>query len=109
MDYTTDSATAQRTNDYYIISPTEKQISYALKIASLKVMGIPDEVLTNRFMLSRWIDANKSPTSTGRFSNYPSSKQVSLAERIARLKRSFVPHECFRDRKRMSRWIDDNR
>lgn len=86
---------------------TEKQIVYAMSLATKRHIKLPEGITLNRAALSRWIDANKAPQS--RFDHYPSSKQVAFAERIARLKRSNVPQECFRDRDLLSRWIDSNK
>lgn len=86
---------------------TEKQLSFARRIAAVAGVEIAPETLGDRAKLSAWIDAHKA--APGRFGHYPSSKQVAFAERIARLKRREIPAECFRDRKMMSRWIDGNR
>lgn len=86
---------------------TEKQVIYAMALATKRHMKLPEGITLDRAALSKWIDANKAPQ--GRFDHYPSSKQVAFAERIARLKRSDVPQECFRDRALLSRWIDSNK
>ena len=86
---------------------TEKQISFARRIAARTGQAIDADALSDRTRLSAWIDANKG--GSGRFAQYPSSKQVAFAERIARLKRRQIPDECFRDRTLMSRWIDGNK
>ena len=88
---------------------TDKQIAYATTLAARQGTVLPKEVAQDRAALSKWIDAHKSSTPQGRFSNYPSSKQVAFAERIATLKRNPVPPECFQDRALMSRWIDSNK
>jgi hypothetical protein len=86
---------------------TEKQIIYAISLATKRHTKLPEGITLDRAALSKWIDANKAPQ--GRFDHYPSSKQVAFAERIARLKRSEVPQEYFRDRALLSRWIDSNK
>lgn len=95
-------------NDYHQVPASEKQLAFARQIAQRSGTVLPGEVQKNRYVLSRWIDANKITKPTGQFSNYPSSKQVGFAERIARKKRREVPQECFRDRTMMSKWINSN-
>lgn len=84
---------------------TEKQISFARKIAARSGVKASTLPLQDRRALSRWIDTHKKQD----VGNSPSSKQVAFAERIARLKRRQIPDECFRDRGLMSRWIDSNK
>jgi hypothetical protein len=86
---------------------TEKQMSYARKIAERTGAAVP--VTTDRATLSRWIDAHKPKPLQGRFAQYPSSKQVAFAERLAQIKRCDVPRACFQDRTLMSKWIDHHK
>lgn len=109
MNTVTNTNPTLNSNDYHRVPVTEKQLSYAKKIAAISRKILPEHVLDDRYALSRWIDRNKSAKPTGPFANYPSSKQVHYAESIARAKRRVVPHECFRDRVKMSRWIEMNR
>lgn len=102
------SQAAASSNDYHVLPATEKQIQFAQQIAKRSNIELPDDALTDRQRISRWIDTHKSAMPDTRFSNYPSSKQVGFAERIARIKRRDIPHECFRDRGMMSKWIDSN-
>ena len=97
-------------NDYHRLPASSKQMAYAQQIAQSLKKPVPADALTDRQLLSAWIDRNKGQVSrrASRFSNYPSSKQVAFAERIARMKRRAVPNECFRDKTLMSRWIDSN-
>lgn len=97
-----------QSNDYYRVPATDKQISFAKQISERVGVTLPQEAQQDRYVLSRWIDANKTAKPAGQFSNYPSSKQVGFAERIARMKRRDIPQECFRDRMMMSKWIDAN-
>ncbi|MGR3290874.1 MAG: hypothetical protein ACU0C9_06715 [Paracoccaceae bacterium] len=99
----------ETTNDYYRLPATEKQISYARKIAMQAQIALPWEVQEDRHSLSAWIDQHQHMMKPRPFAAYPSSKQVAFAERIARFKRRTVPQECFRDKSLMSRWIDGNR
>ncbi|MEP1538596.1 MAG: hypothetical protein ABJQ34_08160 [Paracoccaceae bacterium] len=91
------------------LAATPRQIEYARALAKQKKLELSPSLLSNRAALSNWIDKNKAPAPTGRFSAYPSAKQVAFAERIARLKKRQVPHECFRDKTLMSRWIDSHK
>jgi hypothetical protein len=90
-----------------VLPATEKQVMYAMSLATKRYTKLPEGITLDRAALSKWIDANKAPKS--RFDQYPSSKQVAFAERIARIKRSDVPQECFRDRDLLSHWIDSNK
>lgn len=93
-------------NDYHVLPATPKQIAYARQLAHRSGADLPDDALSDRRVISKWIDSHKAPVT--QFSNYPSSKQVAFAERIARIKRRDVPHGCFKDRTMMSKWIDNN-
>lgn len=96
-------------NDYHQLPVSSRQLDFARRIASRLHKNIPPAALSDRRLLSNWIDAHKDHITGGRFSNYPSSKQVAFAERLARIKRRTVPRACFKDRKLMSHWIDSNR
>lgn len=97
------------TNDYHTLPATERQRSFARRIAAQARIDLPGDVETDRRALSDWIDRHKTQIGSSRFDMYPSSKQVGFAEAIARRKRRHVPRECFRDKALMSRWIDANR
>jgi hypothetical protein len=100
---------AQDHDDAPVLPATEKQMHYALSLASKAGLKLPDGIASDRAALSAWIDAHKPKPVEGPFGNYPSSRQVAFAERIARLKRRDIPQECFRDKTMMSRWIDGNK
>lgn len=93
-----------------LLPPTEKQMSYARKIASSRSLVLPWDVQQSRIALSRWIDRNlNASTKSNHSSDLPTSKQVAFAERVATIKRTRVPRECFKSRQLMSRWIDGNK
>lgn len=98
-------------NDYHQLPVSDKQMTFARRIAAQSNLRLPDEIRMDRRAMSAWIEAHKPriPEQPSRFSNYPSSKQVAFAERIARIKRRGVPQECFKDKQLMSRWIDCNK
>lgn len=100
-------STTETLERHAALPATEKQITYARRLAQQNRVVLPWDVQQDRSALSRWIDAQaKQPKEP---SDQPSSKQVAFAERIARAKRCVVPDECFRSRALLSRWIDSNR
>ena len=48
------------------LPPTDKQVAFAKKIAQEKGVEIPPEALTDRAMLSKWIDSQLSKTTKGK-------------------------------------------
>ena len=97
---------------YSDISPeqlpvTQKQITFARKLAAQNQVILPWDVQQDRRALSLWIDAQTKMAPM--LDSRPTSKQVAFAERIARAKRRPVPDECYRDRELMSRWITSNK
>ena len=102
-------AEAADSNDYHILPPSEKQLSFAAAISARAGVALPDQARTDRAILSKWIERHRSARAENRYDRYPSSKQVRFAESIARRKRRDVPRECFRDKGLMSHWIDSNK
>ena len=88
---------------------TEKQLHFAMLIASRNRVVLPREVQADRRALSQWIDYQQAVTPAYPLDTRPTSRQVAFAEKLATIKRRNVPDECFRDRSMLSHWIDSNR
>ena len=82
--------------------PTERQLSFAEGIAEKIGMSLPDDVKTDRRLLSKWIDWNKGIMP-------PSEAQVSAAKKMAERhfgNESSIPEETMESASMLSEWMD---
>lgn len=82
--------------------PTRRQMDFALSIAREMDTELPEEVLSDRRMLSKWIDWNKGYLR-------PSDRQLTMARSLA--ERYFgdpgaIPEETAGSAEALSEWID---
>ncbi len=79
-------------------SPSQKQVDFARQLAEEIGEEIPEEVLSDRRKLSRWIDAHKPPT----------QKQIEFARSVAKQLGEELPEEVLKNQKKLQKWLDDN-
>jgi len=75
-------------------------IAYAEKIAEAISDKIPKKTLTDRGLLSQWIDQNKA-----KLPSEPSEKQIAFARSISDRKKIEITPETLRSRSALSTWI----
>lgn len=83
--------------------PTEKQIAYAVRIATKLSIELPEEVRNDFDKCREFIDQNKDAAMR------PSDKQLAFAARIAKEKGVEIPEAASKDGAQLSRWIDENK
>lgn len=79
-------------------SPSDKQREFALQLSEQIGEEIPEEILSDRRKLSRWIDAHKPPT----------QKQIDFAKAVAKDLGLEIPEETLKNQKKLQKWLDDN-
>lgn len=94
------------------IAPTsDKQVSFAQRIADSLGCEVPVECLNDKVGLSTWIDENLKalPKDSGGHAVFkPSLKQVGFAEKVANDAGKEIPADCYFNAAEMSKFIDDN-
>lgn len=81
-------------------TPTDKMLSYAMKIASELGVDLPQEAEESFDACRAFIDANADSVP-------PTDKQVGLAERLADSNGVIIPDDVMASKRKLSAWIDE--